>query len=104
MIHSTIQARAADNEAESRKRSKYAPLRDRSDFQPIAVETSGEFGDSTLVFLHIMGSRIASAKGANVADATYLVGCCERQCHLSCNVLSLCGFSPRVIIILWLSV
>ena len=63
VIRSAIQARAAANEAESRKRSKYAPLTDGSDFQPIAVETSGMFGESTLVFLRNLGSYIASAKG-----------------------------------------
>ena len=43
VARSTIQVRAAANEAESRKRSKNASFTDRSDFKPIAVETSGVF-------------------------------------------------------------
>ena len=63
MIRSAIQARAASHLAESRKRSKYASLTDRSDFQPFAVETSRVSDESTLVFLRNLGSRNASAKG-----------------------------------------
>ena len=48
MIRSAIHPRAAANEAESRKRSKYASLTDRFDFQPIAVETSRVFGNQRL--------------------------------------------------------
>ena len=72
IIRSTIQARASANEAESRKRSKCASLTDRFDFQPIAVETSGVFGESTLVFQRNLGSRIASAKG-DVRERTWLI-------------------------------
>ena len=72
MIRSAVQARAAANEAESRKRSKCASLTDRFDLQPIAVETSGVFGESTLVFLHNLGSRIASANG-DVLERTLLI-------------------------------
>ena len=56
MIRSALQARAADNQAESRKRSKYAPLTNRFDFQPIAVKTSEVFVESTLVFLRNLGA------------------------------------------------
>ena len=134
-----IQARAAANEAESRKRSKFASLTDWFDFQPIAVETSGVFDESTLVFLRNLGSHVripyvdvvvvvvnfikhqnraitgelvaARAapsyqyamvlviRDANVAATTNLVGCCERQRHLNCNVLSPLFLAPRVMII-----
>ena len=72
MICSAIQARAAANEVESRKRSKYASFADRFDLQPIAVETSGVFGESTLVFLRSFGSCIASTKG-DVQERTWLI-------------------------------
>ena len=71
MIRSSIQARAAANESECRKRSKYASLTDRFDFQPITVETSGVFSESTLIFLQNLGSRISSAKG-DVRERTWL--------------------------------
>ena len=72
IIRSAIQARAAVNEAESRKRYKYTSITDRFDFQPIAVETSGVFGESTHVFLCNLGSRIASAKG-DVRERSWLI-------------------------------
>ena len=72
MICSAIQARAAANEAESRKQSKYASLTDRIEFQPIAVETSGVFVESTLVFLRNLGSRTASANG-DVRERSWLI-------------------------------
>ena len=98
MIRSAIQARAAANEAESRKRIKYASLSERSDFQPIAVETSGVLGESTLVFPRNLGNRVGQGRhtGANMADTAYLVGYCERQRHLNCNVLSPFVFATRV--------
>ena len=34
-----------------------------------------------------------------MADTAYLVGCCERQRHLNCNILSPFFFHPRVMII-----
>ena len=102
MICSAIQARAAANEAESRKRSKYASLTDRFDFQPIAVETSGVFGESTPVFLHSLGSRIGSAKG-DVRECTCLI---QRilLANVSGNTISIAmsfrrSFPPRVMII-----
>ena len=58
-------------------------------------------GESTLVFLRNMGSRIASSNGrrtgAYVADTAYLVGYCKR--HLNCNVMSPFFVAPRVMII-----
>ena len=72
MIRSAIHARATANEAESIKWSKYSSPTDRFHFHPIAVETSGVFGESTLVFLLSLGSRIASAKG-DVREHTWLI-------------------------------
>ena len=48
------------------------PYRQVSVFQPIAFETSGVFGESTLVFQHNLGSRIASATG-DVWECTWLI-------------------------------
>ena len=65
MMRSAIQARAAANEAESRKRSKYASPTDRFDFQPILVETSGVFGESTIdvvVRMSILDTKVAGSK------------------------------------------
>ena len=72
MINSAIQARAADNKAESRKRSMYTSLTDRFDFQPIAVETSRVLADYTLVFLRNLGSRIVSTK-SDAQERTWLI-------------------------------
>ena len=72
MIRCAIKARAAANDAESRKRSKYASHTDRFNFHSMAVETSGVFGESTHVFLLILGSRIASAK-VDVRERTWLI-------------------------------
>ena len=72
MISYAIQTRAATIEAESIKRSKYASHTDRFDIQPIAVETSGVFGESKLVSLRNFGRRIASAKG-DIRERTWLI-------------------------------
>ena len=72
MIRSAILARADTNEAESRKLSKYASPTNRFDLQPIAVETSRVFVESTLVYLCNLESRIASAMG-NVREPTWLI-------------------------------
>ena len=50
----------------------YAFPTDNFDFQPISVETSGVFSESTLVFLRNLGSRIASFNG-DVREPTRLM-------------------------------
>ena len=49
------------NEAESKKRSKYASLSALYRFVPIAVETLGAPGDEALAFFRDLGQRIATA-------------------------------------------
>ena len=103
MIRCVIYAKAAANEAESIKWSKYASLTDRFDFQPITVETSGVFGESTLVLLRILGSRIASIKG-DVRERTWLIQrislAVVRGNAISIGMSCRRFFAPRVMIIL----
>ena len=80
MICCTLQARAAANVAEPGKLGKYSFLRDRFDFQPIAVKTSGMSGESALVFLHNLRNRIVSAMD-DVRERTWLI------LHISLAVL-----------------
>ena len=53
---------AAEN-AETRKKRKYGALMDRYLFEPVAVETSGVCGPSTLRFLNELGRRIFRETG-----------------------------------------
>jgi len=46
------------NEAEIKKRSKYACLTSTFCFVPVAVETLGAFGEETNDFIHELGRRI----------------------------------------------
>jgi len=54
---------AVANEAEAKKRSKYACLSPAFDFIPIAVETLGPLGDEASNFMHQLGRRITSVTG-----------------------------------------
>ena len=64
VIHkSATQAGSAAQAAENRKQRRYAELGRRFQFQPIAVETSGSLGQSTLPFLKELGRRIARETG-----------------------------------------
>ena len=49
--------------AEERKSKKYAHLAPHYFIQPVAIETSGAFGPSTLSFLKELGKRISLASG-----------------------------------------
>ena len=70
--HLSSRSRIRCEGAEERKKSKYASLTDRYIFQPIAIETAGVFGPSTLTFLKSLGSRIATERG-NPREAEYLI-------------------------------
>ena len=59
----TIEAGRVAAQAETRKGSKYASLLPHHLVQPVAIETSGVFGQSTLAFLKELGKRIASSSG-----------------------------------------
>ena len=58
-----MQPGSAALNAEERKRSRYQALADRYIFQPVAVETTGVLGASTLTFLRQLGKRITSQTG-----------------------------------------
>jgi len=49
--------------AASRKEAKYATLRTRYDFQPIAVETLSPINESATCFLYDLGRRISLGSG-----------------------------------------
>ena len=72
IIHkSATQAGVAAEAAEKRKLQRYADLGRRFEFQPIAVETSGVLGQSTLPFLKKLGRRISHDTGEK-REAEYL--------------------------------
>ena len=50
-----MEAGTAANSAEERKRRKYAALAEAHQFEPIAVETMGVYGESTGVILRAIG-------------------------------------------------
>ena len=58
-----VTAGAAATRAERRKRERYSGLTDRYLFEPVAVETAGTCGTSTLMFLKSLGTRISSQTG-----------------------------------------
>ena len=60
---SANQGGAAAQAAENRKRRRYEELGRRFKFQPIAVETCGSLGHSTLPFLKELGRRITCETG-----------------------------------------
>jgi hypothetical protein len=53
----------AANEAEEKKRVKYACLSSTSHFVPIAVETLGSLGEDANNFIHELGRRIQIVTG-----------------------------------------
>ena len=63
ILHCAVQPAYAANAAEAKKRNKYQNLTDRYLFQPIAVETTGVFGDNTRTFLKELGRRMAAETG-----------------------------------------
>ena len=60
---SAMDADTAANSAEERKRRKYAALAAAHQFEPIAVETLGVYGESTGVILRAIGRRLVEATG-----------------------------------------
>ena len=63
LVSAAINPGSAADAAEERKRSKYASLVDRYQFEPIAIETTGVVGTSTKAFLQCLGRRIAAKSG-----------------------------------------
>ena len=60
---SAMEAGTAANSGEDRKCSKYAALAEAHQFEPIAVETMGVYGESTGVILRAIGRRLVEATG-----------------------------------------
>lgn len=60
---SAVEAGTAATGAEARKCNKYAGLSTTYQFEPIAVETTGVYGPSTLSFLDVLGRRIRETTG-----------------------------------------
>ena len=58
-----MEAGSAANSAEERKRRKYAALAEAHQFEPIAVETMGMYGESTGAILRAIGRRLVGATG-----------------------------------------
>jgi hypothetical protein len=54
---------AVANEAEVKKRAKYAFLSTTFHFVPIAAETLGSLGEEAASFIHELGRRITSVTG-----------------------------------------
>ena len=60
---SGIKAVTCASSTKERNRRKYATLADAHQFEPIAVETMGMYGESTGVILRAIGLRLAEATG-----------------------------------------
>ena len=58
-----MEAGIAANNAEERKRRKYAALAEAHQFEPIAVKTMGVYGESTGVIIRAIGRRLVEATG-----------------------------------------
>ena len=63
MNRSAMEAGIAANNAEERKRHKYAALAEAHQFEPVAVETMGVYGKSTGVIIKAIGRRLVEATG-----------------------------------------
>ena len=59
----SLHAGYAADHAEAAKVTKYQNLTDRYIFQPIAVETTGVLGNSTMSFLKELGRKMATETG-----------------------------------------
>ena len=58
-----MEAGTAATSAEERKRHKYAALAEAHQFEPIAFETLGVYGESTGDILRAIGRRLVEATG-----------------------------------------
>ena len=58
-----MEAGIVANSAEERKRRKYAALAEAYQFEPIAVETMGVYGESTGVIIRAIGRRLVEVTG-----------------------------------------
>lgn len=60
---SAVAAGSAAGEAELKKREKYRLLAERYIFEPIAIETTGVYGPSSLQLVKDIGRRVSNATG-----------------------------------------
>ena len=58
VINSSISAGSATDDAEARKRARYAGITDRYLFEPVAIGTSVSVGSTTRAFLLYLGSKL----------------------------------------------
>lgn len=63
LYSSAVLAGSAARAAEEKKRRKYAALGVRYRFEPVALETTGVYGDTTGALLSEIGSRLTEATG-----------------------------------------
>ena len=63
VILATSEAGAIANQAEEKKRAKYAELLVSHHFVPVAIETSRVFGQVALSFIRELGSRLQAKTG-----------------------------------------
>ena len=63
LMNSALTPGSAATAAEKAKRSKYVDIATRHIFEPIAVETTGIYGQTTRSFIRDLGQRIAAATG-----------------------------------------
>ena len=63
LFNSAVSAASAAEEAEKLKRLKYPALVQRFQFEPIAIETSGVFGPSSIKIIREIGQRLRAATG-----------------------------------------
>ena len=71
IVDCSINPGSAAAAAEEIKRVRYASLTDRYIFEPVAVETSGVVGPSTVKFLSGLGKRLSVLTG-NKKESTWL--------------------------------
>ena len=63
LLQSAVSPGSAADQAEQRKRARYATLAEQYHFEPVAVETTGVWGRSSLEFLRRLGSRMRQRTG-----------------------------------------
>ena len=61
---SAMEAGIAKNSAEERKCSKYAALAEAHQFEPIADQAMGVYGESTGVIIRAIGNRLVEVTGS----------------------------------------
>jgi hypothetical protein len=61
LLNSATEAGSAATHAEERKRAKYADISIKHIFEPVAVETTGVYGESSREFIRELGRRMTEA-------------------------------------------